>query len=66
MQEYFILFGKHMKNSVLRHLPPEFNQLAKQSEASEGRDMIPEPDLSKHVFCHVIEDCGAIELDDQG
>lgn len=55
-----------MKNSVLRHLPQEFNQLAKQSSASEARDMIPEPKLSGHVFCQVLEDCGTIELDDQG
>lgn len=55
-----------MKNSVLRHLPPEFNQLAKQSAASEGRDMIPAPSLNSHVFCQVLEDCGTIELDEQG
>jgi len=66
LQEYFILFGKHMKSSVLRHLPPEFNQLAKQSTASEGRDMIPEPNLSTHVFCQVLTDCGSVELDEHG
>jgi len=66
MQEYFILFGKHMKSSVLRHLPPEFNQLAKQSTASEARDMIPQPDLASHVFCQVLADCGAVELDEHG
>ena len=66
LQEYFQLFARHMKSSVLKQLPVEFNRLTEQSTASEGKDMIPRPDLENYVLCQVLEDCGNVELDDQG
>lgn len=43
-----------------------FQDLVKESSASAGKDMVDRPAMDKHVFCRVLEDCGHVELDDEG
>ncbi len=66
MQDYFIKTGLHLKDAVTAHLPEEFNSLVRQSNVSEGHDMLSAPDLDAHVFVRVLEDRGAINLDPEG
>lgn len=58
--------GLHLKEAVLAHMPEEFGSIVKQSNVSEGNDMLSAPDLDAHVFARVLEDRGAIELDPEG
>ena len=66
VQDYFIKTGLHLKDAVTAHLPEEFNSLVRQSNVSEGHDMLSAPDLDAHVFVRVLEDRGAITLDPEG
>ena len=34
------------------------------SHLSEGNDLIPKPPLDTHVFCKLLEDAGAVPLDE--
>ncbi|CAL8464662.1 g4197 [Coccomyxa elongata] len=65
-KDYFIKTGLHLKDAVTAHLPEEFNSLVRQSNVSEGHDMLSAPDLDAHVFVRVLEDRGAINLDPEG
>ncbi|KAK9819598.1 hypothetical protein WJX72_000134 [[Myrmecia] bisecta] len=65
-KEFFVTSGQHLKEKVLQHMPPGFDKLLKQSATSEGNDTIPMPDLDRHVFCHVLEDRGTVELEETG
>ncbi len=51
---------------MLSHLPEEFNSLVRQSNVSEGHDMLSAPNLDAHVFVRVLEDRGAVNLDPEG
>lgn len=66
LQEYFMLFGRHQKNTILRMLPEAFRDIAKQSAGSAHGDMIPAPDQDKHVFCRVLADRGFVEMNASG
>ena len=66
VQEYFMLFGRHQKNTILRMLPEAFRDIAKQSAGSTQGDMIPAPDQDKHVFCRVLADRGYVEMNASG
>ena len=43
-----------------------FRDIVKQSLMSSGGDMMPTPDLEKHVFCRVLSDRGTVELNVDG
>ena len=58
--------GHHLKTNVLEGMPAEFASLVQQSNATEGHDMMSAPDLDRHVFMHVLDDRGAVELDPEG
>ena len=40
--------------------------MVRESSASETKDMVDEPDLNRHVFCRVLEDCGSVAVDNAG
>lgn len=65
-ESYFMAIATHLKVTVLNHLPEAFSGLVKESELSETKDMIPEPNLQSYVFCQVVEDCGNVQVDDEG
>jgi hypothetical protein len=66
VQDYFFLTANHLKDNVLKGLPHAFKDLVKQSNTSEGHDMMTMPELDKHVFVEVLDDRGTVELDDSG
>lgn len=39
------------------------SQVQVNRETSEGNDLIPQPVLDSHVFCKVLDDVGAVDLD---
>jgi len=43
-----------------------FRELVRESSASADKDMVDRPDLDRHVFCRVLEDCGHVALDRHG
>ena len=43
-----------------------FESMVKESSASERKDMVDAPDLERHVFCSVLEDCGSVAIDETG
>lgn len=59
--EYFRQFGRHMTTQLLDHLPKAFDGMARESSESDRKDMVDHPDLERHVFCRVLEDCGDID-----
>ncbi|KAK9904920.1 hypothetical protein WJX75_005594 [Coccomyxa subellipsoidea] len=65
-KDYFVKTGLHLKDAVLAHMPEEFNSLVRQSNVSEGHDMLSAPNLEAHVFVRVLEDRGAVNLDPEG
>ncbi|EIE19067.1 GINS complex, Sld5 component [Coccomyxa subellipsoidea C-169] len=65
-KDYFVKTGLHLKDAVLSHLPEEFNSLVRQSNVSEGHDMLSAPNLDAHAFVRVLEDRGAVNLDPEG
>ncbi|KAL3136803.1 hypothetical protein ABBQ38_005515 [Trebouxia sp. C0009 RCD-2024] len=65
-QEYFMLYGRHQKETILNQMPDGFKDIAKQSAGSVRGDMIPVPDLDKHVFCRVLADRGYVEMNNAG
>ncbi|KAL6785440.1 hypothetical protein ACKKBG_A00255 [Auxenochlorella protothecoides x Auxenochlorella symbiontica] len=65
-QEFFMLQGTHLKMAVGRQLPEAFSSLVRQAAAHPEKDMVPRPDLDKHVFCRVLEDRGQVPVDDAG
>ena len=66
MQDYFMLYGRHQKETILNHMPDGFKDIAKQSAGSVRGDMIPLPDQDKHVFCRVLADRGYVEMNAAG
>jgi hypothetical protein len=66
LQDYFKSSVRHMKTSMLDQMPPEFSSAVRQSNMSEGNDMLMVPNLDKHVFVRVLEDRGTIDLDPDG
>ena len=66
MQDYFMLFGRHQKETILNLMPDGFRDIAKQSAGSARGDMIPVPDQDKHVFCRVLADRGYVEMNNAG
>ncbi len=66
MQDYFMLFGRHQKETILNLMPDGFRDIAKQSAGSVRGDMIPVPDQDKHVFCRVLADRGYVEMNNAG
>lgn len=55
-----------MKTSVLDQMPQEFSSAVRQSNMSEGHDMLMVPNLDKHMFVRVLEDRGTMDLDPDG
>lgn len=43
-----------------------FSSLVRQASAHPGKDMVPAPDLDRHVFCRVLEDRGNVTVDEEG
>ena len=66
VQDLFLKTGEYMRDNILKAFPPEFQGATRQSNVSEGYDMMTRPDLDKHVFMRVLEDRGAVELDAEG
>ena len=66
LQDLFLKTGEYMRDNILKAFPPEFQGATRQSNVSEGYDMMTKPDLDKHVFMRVLEDRGAVELDADG
>lgn len=65
-QEYFQLVGSHLKENALRNMPKAFDSLLRQSSNSQACDMMPLPQLDRHVFIQVLHDLGNMEVDDKG
>ncbi|KAI7837340.1 hypothetical protein COHA_008855 [Chlorella ohadii] len=65
-RDYFVLFGSHMKAAAANHLPEAFSSLVRQAAAHPQKDMVPAPDLDRHVFCRVLEDRGNVTVDEEG
>jgi GINS complex subunit 4 len=65
-EDYFVLIGSHLKQSVARHLPEAFSSLVRQASAHPSKDMVPAPHVDRHVFCRVMEDRGEVEVDEEG
>lgn len=65
-QDYFMLYGRHQKETILNLMPEGFKDIAKQSAGSVWGDMIPVPDQDKHVFCRVLADRGYVEMNNAG
>lgn len=65
-QDYFMLYGRHQKETILNQMPDGFKDIAKQSAGSVRGDMIPVPDQDKHVFCRVLADRGYVEMNNSG
>lgn len=65
-RDYFVLFGAHMKAAAANHLPDAFSSLVRQASAHPGKDMVPAPNLDRHVFCRVLEDRGNVTVDEEG
>ncbi|PSC76212.1 DNA replication complex GINS SLD5 [Micractinium conductrix] len=65
-RDYFVLFGSHMKAAAANHLPEAFSSLVRQAAAHAEKDMVPAPDLDRHVFCRVLEDRGNVTVDEEG
>lgn len=61
-----MLYGRHQKETILNQMPDGFKDIAKQSAGSVRGDMIPVPDLDKHVFCRVLADRGYVEMNNAG
>lgn len=48
-------------------LPAEaFSSLVRQAAAHPAKDMVPAPDLDRHVFARVLEDRGNVTVDEEG
>jgi hypothetical protein len=48
-------------------LPTEaFSSLVRQAAAHPAKDMVPAPDLDRHVFARVLEDRGNVTVDEEG
>lgn len=43
-----------------------FSSLVRQAAAHAEKDMVPAPDLDRHVFCRVLEDRGNVTVDEEG
>ena len=43
-----------------------FSSLVRQAAAHAQKDMVPAPDLDRHVFCRVLEDRGNVTVDEEG
>lgn len=65
-KEYIDSENKMFQDSILQYLPRDYDSLIHQSEAMETEvpDMIPEPELDKHVFIKVTDDLGDIPIDE--
>jgi GINS complex subunit 4 len=65
-KEYIDAENKVFQDSILSFLPRDYDSLIHQSEAMEAEvpDMIPEPELEKHVFIKVTDDLGDIPIDE--
>ncbi|CAG9466542.1 unnamed protein product [Pedinophyceae sp. YPF-701] len=55
-KEYFRLWGGHMRDNVLGHLPEAFRGITRQTASSEADDMVPRPDLSAYVCARAHQD----------
>lgn len=55
-----------MKENALRNMPKAFDSLLRQSSNSQTCDMMPLPQLDRHVFIQVLHDLGNMEVDDKG
>ncbi|GFH08240.1 GINS complex, Sld5 component [Haematococcus lacustris] len=64
-QQYFVLVGKHLKEVVLDQLPEDLQPLVKTSKLVPGNDLIPYPPMDTHVFCKLLTDVGAVQLDEE-
>lgn len=43
-----------------------FSSLVRQAAAHPAKDMVPAPDLDRHVFARVLEDRGNVTVDEEG
>ena len=65
-KDYIDGVNRVFQETVLNFLPRDYDSLIHQSEAmaSAAPDMIPSPDLDKHVFVRVRDDLGDILMDE--
>lgn len=59
-QNFFVAAGRHFKTGVLDELPPHYQSLVKRYEAEQDKKLLDKPDMSKYVFCEVLDDCGQV------
>jgi len=63
-EEYRNTLGNHMVTSCLSTLPESFRKV---DEVKQGQNMVPAPDPSAYVFCHVEDKgIGDVVVDDMG
>jgi hypothetical protein len=61
-----VLSGSHLKTLAANQLPEAFNSIVRSAGANSQKDLVPTPNLDKHVFCRVLEDRGHVTVDEEG
>jgi GINS complex subunit 4 len=64
--QYLRLVVGHLANTVSSKLPEAFSSVFKQASAHAANDMIPAPDLGRHVFVKILRDLGQVEVYEDG
>lgn len=63
---YVKLMANHLNETVAQKLPEAFNDIWRQSSANVTKDMLPAPDLGRHVFARILKDLGSVQVYDDG
>jgi GINS complex subunit 4 len=64
--QYLRLVASQLTSTVTSKLPEAFNNAFKQASAHPDNDMIPVPDLGRHVFVRVLRDLGQVPVYEDG
>lgn len=65
-QQYVRLVVGVLSKGVTSRLPEAFSSAFKQASAHSANDMIPAPDLGRHVFVRVLRDLGQVPVYEDG
>jgi GINS complex subunit 4 len=65
-EKYVTLVGHHLADNVTKKLPDAFASVTRQASAHPANDMIPAPDLGRHVFARVLRDLGNVAVYEDG
>ena len=65
-EQYLRLVVGHLASTVTSKLPEAFNSVFKQASAHPTNDMIPVPDLGRHVFAKILRNLGQVPVYEDG